>query len=385
MSSDLARHRDFLNRMLEGEVPTRSEIEQIAAATQLESHYLDFKSGKALECFTGAKNATNQKKIKEFKDELFKDVTGFANADGGVLVFGVDQHGRDDENPTFEHTGARVLGDPDAVFLGPLQKVFSEFQPPPRIVEVKLDSSHSTYLVAVGRAPQLIHNPTNKLRAPKAFLRFGKDTHPVPDSVYADLVLSRRSHPVFEVLHASVRYSWRPNGNRPERGARFQNREVNWVQFDIAWTVTNESYSQQRPRSVLVLPISPHRGIDCNLSQGLRREVHLPGGRDSAFYNSWDVGYIEPFQTARAGSPTLNSWVRTGDGLRCALGVAADGSPPQWHQLDFKIDRPFAGKSGRDDYTTLSDGGQITLKAKPVRSFDRPTVEFVAGPGPSEC
>lgn len=59
---------------------TLAELEQLVAAAESESLHLDFKSSRAL---SGNKNG--------FRAELPRDASAFANADGGVLIVGIEE------------------------------------------------------------------------------------------------------------------------------------------------------------------------------------------------------------------------------------------------------------------------------------------------------
>lgn len=60
---------------------TRSDLEALVSANEEEGLHLDYKSSAALE-----------KSV--LKDDLSKDVAAFANADGGVVVFGIEEKDR---------------------------------------------------------------------------------------------------------------------------------------------------------------------------------------------------------------------------------------------------------------------------------------------------
>ena len=118
-------------------------------------------------------------------------VSGFANAEGGILVIGVSDKPR--TIAPCEPIGRTTL---DSWAGTLLQDMAPYLSPPPRIQVVE-HRKGSVLVIAVARAPELV--PCVEARQWKYYLRLHDSTIEVPSFLITDLVLGRRQHPIVEL------------------------------------------------------------------------------------------------------------------------------------------------------------------------------------------
>lgn len=188
-----ASTRELLELLLEDGPLTFDELKEFVARHPREDLFLDYKDGKLL--------ATP----KDARQTVRRWVSGFANADGGVLVLGInDEPGRPrDVSPCIDRIGSEELDTWTSKALAEMEGYFS---PPPRLRRIATAPGREILLIAVARAPQLV--PCRVGAEVKYYLRFHDSTPEVPPYLISDLVLGRRRHPtlvpVFE--EAQFRY-----------------------------------------------------------------------------------------------------------------------------------------------------------------------------------
>ena len=180
--------RDFLERLLDDEEPTPAQLDETIRVCADEDQFIEYKDGRI----------TTQKSEKELKREILFHVTGFANAEGGVLVVGVS------EDRPRNVTGARAPGGSTLVQWATrvLSRSLGSFSPSPRILAVQ-HRDGVVLLIAVARAPQLV--PYVEAGDLRYALRLGDSTCDVPPYLISDLVLGRRNHPVLKLHDVSLR------------------------------------------------------------------------------------------------------------------------------------------------------------------------------------
>lgn len=169
----------LLDQILEGDVPTAATLDDLRS-NHSEGQWLDFKSGKL----------TND---KEAKEKLREYVAGFANADGGLLVIGVEDKGSPKKVDGCKQIGGRPL---DEWAPRMIQQFAPSFSVQPKFKEV----AHTDGAVLVGaipRAPLLIPiTKDGQLRYP---IRIGESTVIAPDYLVSDLILGRRNRPILDI------------------------------------------------------------------------------------------------------------------------------------------------------------------------------------------
>lgn len=179
--------RELLERLLEGEPYGDEQLNETLRELPDEDQHLDYKDGRI----------TSQKSEKELKREILFHVTGFANADGGALIVGVN------ESRPREVTGARAPGNSTLAEWASriLSRSLGGFSPLPQIRSVRHPDGE-VLVVAVARAPQLI--PYVEAGEFRYALRIGESTCDVPSYLISDLILGRRNHPVLKLHDVSL-------------------------------------------------------------------------------------------------------------------------------------------------------------------------------------
>lgn len=127
---------------------------------------------------------------------LRQEVSALANAEGGLLIIGVNDATRAIDAPP------RPGGTDPAVWAkNALASILPYLSPSARIFTVDHPDGQ-VLVVAVSRAPRLI--PLHYGGCEHYHLRFHDGTYEAPDYLISDLILGRRQHPVFELSLASA-------------------------------------------------------------------------------------------------------------------------------------------------------------------------------------
>jgi hypothetical protein len=183
---------DILGSVLAGRPVADSDILDLVARREPEGLYLEYKRGKWL----GA-DKTRGHELREY-------TSGFANAEGGLLVIGVvggeDAQGADKwsiegascpDKAGWEDWLSRVL-----------QEIAARTRVRSQIVQIE---SQEVVLVGVDRAEVLIR----VYEKPRliCYLRTGSQTIPIEDTLFADLALGRRVKPDLELKVEKVEAS----------------------------------------------------------------------------------------------------------------------------------------------------------------------------------
>jgi hypothetical protein len=177
----------LLQALLTHEPFASEDIDAVIASFGQEDQHLEYKAGAIME----------KKPLEELRLEVRRHVTGFANAEGGVLFVGVS-----DEQPR-KVTGARAPGTETLVGWGTrlLSDLAGYFSPMPNIFAVDHPAGQ-VLVIAAARAPQLV--PFVEAGELRYTLRIGDSTLDVPPYLIADLMLGRRSHPVLELRDVTI-------------------------------------------------------------------------------------------------------------------------------------------------------------------------------------
>jgi hypothetical protein len=181
---------DWLNRLLSGElVPEPTDLDAfVATCGDAEGLHHEFKPGADPSSGSGVEPAV----------VLRKYLAGFANSDGGFVLFGYSQRLR-----TFD--GFKAPGGGRVVDWASraIQPIAGYLSPPPRIVSIPHPAvgQAEVLIVAVQRAPALV--PTILGGRPQFYFRIGDSTVEmpayntigVPDYLVGDILLGRRQRP----------------------------------------------------------------------------------------------------------------------------------------------------------------------------------------------
>lgn len=179
---------ELWERALQDEPISSSDIENMLRARINEDLWLDWKGGKIVE-------ARNTAAVQ-------KAVAGFANAEGGILVLGVNggDAGKGETPwtlaPCPPKAGKQSLREWVEQSLVPLR---SSLRPLPRIIVL----DPGLVLIAVQRSEILVPVVVAE-KGPTYFLRFYGSTQVVPGYLLADLVLGRRQRPRLDVRIATA-------------------------------------------------------------------------------------------------------------------------------------------------------------------------------------
>ena len=124
---------------------TIKDIEKMVKDEVPESLHLDYKASQAL--------------IKKKKDEICKDVSSFANADGGILIYGVKEKG----NIPYEIDQGALNNEIDREWI---DQILSYNISPPldglKIVQIKKDECHSFYVLNIPKSYRGPHQAPDK-------------------------------------------------------------------------------------------------------------------------------------------------------------------------------------------------------------------------------
>jgi hypothetical protein len=354
---------------LRGEPVSRVDIEHMLKAETAEDLWLDWKGGKLV----AAKNGHG----------VQKGVAGFANAEGGVLVLGVNggDAGTGETPWTIsscpQKVGKQTIQEWVAQQLVPLR---SSLRPLPRITVLE----DGIVLIAVQRS-ELLVPVVSPGKGPTYFLRFYGSTQEVPGYLLADLVLGRRQRPRLDVRIVDANIGGKSDGalaSERQRREWAEQRKQPWP-INFALEVHNSGLVWAQDVTCGIV----FHGEPFDKRERLRRhdagpEQRIPtsvqaniGGRHVHPFHLEHVvlerkGDLAPFETLTFGgvSGRTHSMVeaapawdkacwawwhanRPGQGRPAhafhtgwrvhwlaPLYVLTRNSPPQWFQVDFVFD-----------------------------------------------
>lgn len=181
--AELAQH------ILTGEAITSEVLDQLVKNKVREDLHLDYKHGKLLENTDAAQ-------------ELRRHVSGFANAEGGVLIIGIGEEEDSDNKGRLSGRPSSVTGcqPPRMRKVRDLDSwahdVLAELRPTTVVILVVEHDNGPVLLIAVARSLRLV--PCSEKSSIVHYLRVGDGTHRMDSYLYADLVLGRRQEPDLE-------------------------------------------------------------------------------------------------------------------------------------------------------------------------------------------
>lgn len=333
-----ASSQELLDGLLMGDVPDVAWVDRLLTEKLKEDLWLDYKSG----------DFFAKKPIADQKREFRQMVTGFANAEGGTLVFGVTDNGHRPDTINGcdpKSVGGRDANDKDALrdwvprVLGPVAGLI----PPPR-THVVDHADGLVLIVAVGRADALVHE--NGVRG-DLYFRIGDQTLRVDPYLETDLALGRRQRPRLH-LEIEVRAVVDSFGLSLNLGLSGENMSLvdagNVRGGLVGWCVTPPPSSSDRVR---------HFGTAEELPAGIRERIDATTRADrrlGLWRSDWkDLGVLDrhPLLHAR---PTLHGPGQSGvpaspPGSWCAgIFVVASNMRPSWYQLTVNYGWDAPGK-----------------------------------------
>jgi hypothetical protein len=321
------KSREVLDKMIGGEDLDEADLRALAALPS-EDLYLEFKDGAETD---------DQKKASR---TLRQYVSGFANSDGGLLVFGVGDAIIGTSRPFTKTTrpGGKPLNE---WARNVLESLAGGLVPPPRIQVLVVDACE-VLIVGIARAPSLVScNEGNEVRY---YLRLGDSTPSVPPYLISDLVLGRRVHPSLELREGRVAV----NGSAEDPSCLvafgFEVENVGMVPAaDIVVGVISWACEPRDPNWGRIAPDYLRRFFDLQPAAPMDESgnvlwpVHVSSRRKPAV--PLDLGAFEAGIASGIGK-LLVPREAAPISVRSALYIVASGHPPEWWQLDWAVPPP---------------------------------------------
>ncbi len=316
-------HADaFFARMLSGQKPTTADIDLLVKCGAPEGLHLDYKTGLI----------ANKKKA--FQDEIQREVAGFANSDGGVIVFGIreKQHPPGDTGPGLpEKLEGLTMGEADvrAVVrdaLVSLRPYLSSNVAP----EFLQHGADLLMVLAVARSDSLVLvRGDNKSHI--HYLRIHDSTDPAPGYLVEDLILGRRRKTSFVV--SNVRGSI--GGDYSVIIMDVANTGLVWMD-DVRAGLVGYERTAPAERFGDVPPI-----LQCVDGRGVQGRHHPDGHVPSVLTFKIDLveravplpSSVGPLQAVQMSINRQLLNLRIGDIYAGALFVVSRGQSPVWFQL----------------------------------------------------
>lgn len=348
-----ATPEELKNALMRGHQMTSAELDAFLAANPREGQLHDYKGGELTE---RANRGKGVRTIREW-------VTGFANAEGGVLIIGPG------DKPPHKITGCQKIGNEEVADWAQkgLVDVAGMFSPAPRFCTVQHPDGE-VLLIATERAPQLI--PVIESRQWTYYLRINTSTVQVPEYLISDLVLGRRKHPGLDLkLHTcrwtSIVASIGQNVRKLDFTFTVENRSLvraEKIQVGIVgWTAQAASINDY----VLAYVDAEEPKIDLGGVAWSKTVVSLSD-------REYGLGAVAPFDQKVANSfldavsvPCHTARLEHGEPFtlyRCGVYVVAEGSPPSWFQLDVTI----RNREHDPEPQIVSKGYRVAYGARPV-------------------
>jgi schlafen family protein len=368
--SKAARSREWLDRILAGEVPDAAALVRECPAEDL---YLDYKAGKELEQQDKA-NAT----VREY-------VAAFANSAGGILVLGYDEGAS-----TFDGVKPAGLGTPYEWTTRAIAPVASYLLPPPQIHPVKVGGAEhqkDVIVIATRRSPRLV--PVRRGVEDVYMLRLGDSTIPwnvmgAPHYLATDLLTGRRSAPQLDLARVLVRVDDEYVGDAytatryvaVKVSVDIENQSLIVAEdVRVGLIVWGEGVRGERPYGKLSPSDSLKAMVDISQPEGYRHDAwtgprwelsHIPTQRRALGSAPLEIGafevkrealieFVTPiFPRLPPGEPATSlddkDWEENDRAQRAgqvfiqaALYLMSRNSEPRWYQLGYGLDEKSVG------------------------------------------
>lgn len=297
--------RNLLEQLLAGRRLVENDLSTVMKIR--EGQYLDFKDGKL----------TSKSERAHGCDIVRRYVTGFANADGGVLALGISE-----DEPRSISACHPIGKEPlDKWAEGLLHDVVGYLSPPPRF-QVLDTASGPVLIIAVARAPRLV--PCVEARAANYWLRINQTTIKVPDYLISDLVLGRRQHAELIPRVTRVKYRDVHQCVRVTISLTFENVSLKTADAVRLGAV---SWSFEEAGPSVPSALRPYLDvIEPQVGRAYWTLIHSP--------NLVELGSIGAFaQSPIAGIELMLFAPRSADLATCAMYVLPRDSPPTFYEI----------------------------------------------------
>lgn len=310
--------RSWLDTFLEGTEATTEDLEKIRQLK--EGQHLEFKDGVI----------TRKSNRKAGIQEIREAISGFANAEGGLLIVGV-------------HDGTKEISPCTSLGTEPLAKwaesvvrdLIPYFSPLPRFQEVPYPNGE-VLVVAVPRSPRLI--PCVGRRESHYFLRVHESTVEVPGYLLSDLLLGRRQQPSVR-MQPRVTVGTSPSLD-PVLGIYFEVENDSLIDIEesrvgvVIWASRTQADPISHHLRTYVDDLAPESP---SLRFGERNDWDLVHLESEAYPSSSRGSKISPFSSCNFRIERLGIAF---EGIyHCGVYVLPKSSMPIWFQLKFTVEK----------------------------------------------
>lgn len=317
---------ELLHRMLAGTAPTEADIDHLLEHHLKEGQHHDFKSGQEAQ------------KPDKGKNTLLRWTAGFANAEGGLLILGVDETAEKVDGFSPAIRGPSVDQWASDILIGNLGPFLHTA---PRCFTVN-HTDGPVLVIATARSPSLTYYFEGKRQVYP--LRVGHSTFDMPESLVADILHSRRQHPVIQLSVSEVYGEAHPvdDGKRQALDLRIDFSLENLTLVypcTVVVGVIGYSYDSE-PRQ---LPSTIREQVDF-AEVGDFDAIKWSVRHTKAQSSNGELIDLPPLDVRGARAKHIAIAPYHSRFLSFAVYVLPLGSFPQWHQLDLTIAHAQPGR-----------------------------------------
>jgi hypothetical protein len=358
---------ELLESILEGNILDESAIKAVVAEHSKEDQHLDYKDAQLL-----TRNPNRAKK------DIRQYISGFANAEGGVLVVGVTEKDATTGRRTIDGCARPGGKELDIWAKDLILDMASYLSPPPRFQVVNVEGKE-VLVCGVARAPLLV--PCIEEGRLRYSIRIHDSTVWCPDYLISGLVLGRRNHPVLELSVAGLRllgHEGTPSSSGEEVPTLLLDLDVRVENLSLVPApsvrvgVVSWGFGSRLQSRMLEYYIEKEVPEDPDGFQRVRWEL-MHSMRFVATKTSREVMDIPPFSVAYGKvvrALSTPSSPRLDPVHYAAAYVLNEGSPPVWYQL--KCTRGInAGDDSRTSELNARRCTRLSLSQRPRVTWKR--------------
>lgn len=291
---------------------------------QAENLYLDFKSAQFFQNFKSA--------------EVKKDIASFANSEGGLIIYGIDEA----HDYLIESCQApKGSNDPADAIRNGYQSLAPYIYPKPRTYSLNIEDK-VIVVIAIPRSETLV--PISIQRSLEYFLRIGSSTGKyevaqAPNYLVEDLISQRRNRPSFVAHLQKIRTSILKYGKHSDLTLEvaIENTSFNWIEEGIIGIVYYQ-YSENKVSTIdQVLPRQIEIAIDIDLSEQKTLDAQQKLDKFNICIVNKELKKLTPFNLPRLHSIPLKrvSLDPNFGNQKIAMFIAPKDYPPSWFQIEF--------------------------------------------------